>query len=227
MTAWPLAARTKKFCGVRFRVVSRGRSNRRYLWIHGDETTARDVLDAHLKTWKGKALLVQNDTRVIRSGAMTFDPNRMFTAEGLERNLRRLHPEASDAERARIHKLVAKDREKLLRELTPPKGGLLTVMHNNSRGYSVKDEVEISNEVSLPMPDAPNDFLLCTDPGDFEILKRSPFNVVLQNAPKGEDDGSFSRLAAARKIRYLNIEAAMGRAEAQRAMLDWAERNLP
>ena len=206
-----LAAGTKNYCGIRFQTISKGRSARRYFWIHGDETTARDVLTAHMKTFRGRALLVDNPARMIQAGALTFDPNRMFTEAGLERNLVRLNPQASEGERRRVHKMVAKDREKLLRALTPPSNGLLTVVHNNSRGYSVNDEVEISNDVSIPAPGDPNDFMLCTDVRDFALLKRSPFNVVLQNEAKGEEDGSLSRLAAARRIRYVNIEAAMGR----------------
>lgn len=221
-----LDAAPRKFCGIRFHTISNGRSARRYFWIHGDETTARDVLTAHMRKFKGRALLVDNPTRVVRAGELTFDPNRMFTEPGLERNLVRLNPGAAEAARRAIHTLVSKDREKLLRALTPPKDGLLTVLHNNSRGYSVKDEVDISNEVSLPAPDQPNDFMLCTDAADFQLLKTSPFNVVLQNEPKGEEDGSLSRLAAMRKIRYVNIEAAMGRADSQRAMLEWVETHL-
>lgn len=226
-SAATLAAGTKKYCGIRFRSIGNGRPARQYFWIHGDETTARDVLTAHLKQFRGRALLVENPTRVIKAGGLEFDPNRMFTEAGLERNLTRLNPEAGEAERRRIHKLVARDREKLLRALTPPSNGLLTVVHNNSRGYSVADEVPVSNDVSLAAAGTPNDFLLCTDPRDFALLKRSPFNVVLQSEPQGEEDGSLSRLAAARKIRYVNIEAAMGRAESQRAMLEWLEHNLP
>lgn len=222
-----LTAGTKKYCGIRFQTISKRGASRRYLWIHGDETTARDVLTGHMRKFRGKALLVDNPTRVIRVGELTFDPNRMFTELGLERNLARLNPKASEAERRRIHQLVAKDRGKLLQALTPPKNGLLTVLHNNSRGYSVKDEVEISNDVSLASPGQPNDFFLCTDPGDFAILKTSPFNVVLQIAAKGEEDGSFSRLAAARRIRYVNIETAIGREAEQRAMLEWMETRLP
>ncbi len=223
----PLAGGTKRYCGIRFRSISKGRSARRYFWIHGDETTARDVLTLHMARFRGRALLVENPTRVIESGALTFDPNRMFTEVGLERNLVRLNPGSTEGERRRIHKMVSRDREKLLRALTPPSNGLLTVVHNNSRGYSVNDEVAISNDVSLAAPGTPNDFLLCTDPGDFALLKRSPFNVVLQSEAKGEEDGSLSRLAAVRKIRYVNIEAAMGRAESQRTMLEWLEGNLP
>ena len=35
------------------------------------------------------------------------------------------------------------------------------------------------------------------------------------------------RLAAGRKIRYVNIECAKGRFESQRTMLEWLEHNLP
>jgi hypothetical protein len=205
----------------------RGRSARRYFWIHGDETTARDVLKAHLRLFHGRALLVDNPTRLIENGVLKFDPNRMFSEVGLERNLVKLNPEASESERRRIHRMVAKDRERLLQALTPPSGGLLTVVHNNSRGYSVKDEIENSNDVSVPAPGEPNEFMLSTNVDDFSLLRQSPFNVVLQNQPKGDEDGSLSRLAAARKIRYVNIEAAMGRDTAQRAMLEWVETHLP
>jgi len=225
--AGALPAAPKRYCGIPFVTISKGRSSRRYFWIHGDETTARDVLRAHMERFRGRALFVDNPTRVIQSGTMTFDPNRMFTEEGLERNLVRLNPDASEAERRRIHKLVGRDRNKLLRALTPPRNGLLTVLHNNSRGYSVKDEVPISNDVWMPAESEPNDFMLCTDPADFAILKRSPFNVVLQSQARGEEDGSLSRLAAARKIRYVNIEAATGRDASQRAMLEWVETHLP
>lgn len=217
----------KQYCGIPFDSIRRGRSPRRYLWIHGDETTASEVLRKHMQRYPGQALLVNNSGRVIHMEGLEFDPNRMFTTEALERNLLRLNPSASEESRKRVHRRVAKDREKLLRALRPPKNGLLTVVHNNSRGYSVKDEVEISNAVSLKMPDQPNDFMLCTDPDDFARLRESPFNVVLQNAAKGEDDGSLSRLAAARKIRYVNIEVALGRKDAQRAMLEWLETHLP
>lgn len=215
------------YCGIRFHAVANGRSPRRYFWIHGDELTARDVLLEHMKKFQGEALLVDNSTRVIHMGPLVFDPNRMFTEVGLERNLKRLNPESKDEDRQMVLKTVGKDRDELLRAITPPEDALLTVVHNNSRGYSVTDEVPISNDSWLANPDAPNDFMLCTNPKDFELLRKSPFNVVLQDAPKGVEDGSLSRLAAARKIRYVNIEAAKGRFDSQRAMLEWLERNLP
>jgi hypothetical protein len=100
-TAATLSAGTKKYCGIRFQEIRNGRSPRRYFWIHGDELTARDVLLGHMKRFQGRALLVDNPTRVIKMPPVEFDPNRMFTAVGLERNLKRLNPDATPEERQR------------------------------------------------------------------------------------------------------------------------------
>jgi hypothetical protein len=45
--------------------------------------------------------------------------------------------------------------------------------------------------------------------------------MVLQNLAPKEDDGSLSRLAARRGLRYVNIEAAHGNFQKQSEMLDW------
>ena len=81
--------------------------------------------------------------------------------------------------------------------------------------------------VSLRQPAEPHAFFLCTDPADFAILKTSPYNVVLQQHGPKQDDGSFSRLAAARGIRYVNLEVHLGETERQREMVNWVEWNLP
>ena len=70
-------------------------------------------------------------------------------------------------------------------------------------------------------------FFLCTDERDFEILAASPYNVVLQNRKPAADDGSLSRLAAARSLRYVNLETTLGYYEAQLERLEWLDRHLP
>ena len=50
---------------------------------------------------------------------------------------------------------------------------------------------------------------------------------MLQQKPATEDDGSLSRLAAARGVRYVNLETQMGQAERQKEMLEWLEWVLP
>ena len=75
--------------------------------------------------------------------------------------------------------------------------------------------------------DSPNEFFLCTDERDFELLSKGQYNVVLQNRTDVADDGSLSRFAARTGFRYLNIEAALGKFQIQSAMLEWADRTLP
>jgi hypothetical protein len=127
------------------------------------------------------------------------------------------------------HALDALDRgrPKLVHALTPPQGGLTFALHNNSEGYSVAEEVPISDQTSLRELLNPHAFFLCTDPRDFDVLKTSPYNVVLQQRAPSTDDGSLSRLAAARGFRYVNLEVALGQTERQKEMVWWLEWNLP
>ena len=126
-----------------------------------------------------------------------------------------------------VLRMLDKGRSRLIKAILPPSPGLLIAMHNNSRGYSVEDEVPISDEVSLNDRANPHEFMLATDPADFAALSKSPFNVVLQRNAPPEDDGSLSRLAAKQGVRYVNIEAGIGNVAKQQAMLGWLETNSP
>jgi hypothetical protein len=180
-----------------------------------------------MKRYKGTANLVKSKTRNIRLLDGVIDPNRLFSRAGAEANLRTLNPRWTPEKTARALDRLDRGREKTLRVLLPPKDGLLIALHNNSEGYSVKDEIAISDRISLGDEPHPHEFFLCTAASDFEILRTSAYNVVLQNRAPKQDDGSLSRLAAARGVRYVNLEVSLGNAEKQREMLDWAERRLP
>jgi hypothetical protein len=211
---------------VRFRVIRHGDSPHRYLFIHGNEETAREVLTAHMRQAKGIAYLVTGHDRYVPIESGKLDPNRMFSREGAEKNLRSLNPGWNDERlRQALHKLD-RGREKLVSRLLPPSGGRLMALHNNSQGYSVKDEVAASDQVSLKDADRPHEFFLCTDAGDFDILATSPYNVVLQRSAPKEDDGSLSRLAARRGVRYINLEVTLGERAKQEEMLGWLEAHL-
>ncbi len=215
-----------KMAGVPFRIVHRGKSPHRYLHIHGNETTARDVVMEQVNAHGGKALLIQSDTRYVPLKEGRVDPNRMFSREGAMKNLRLLNPQWSDARIAEGAKALEKDRHKFLSAILPPKGGRIVALHNNSNGYSVESEIAISDKTSLKDSSNPHEFFLATDPADYEKLAASPFNVVLQSTAPKEDDGSLSRLAARMDVRYVNLECALGKIERQRELLGWLEGNL-
>ncbi len=215
-----------KVAGIPFRILHRGKSPHRYLHIHGNETTAREVLTEQVKARGGTALLVQSDRRYVPLRGGRIDPNRMFSREGASKSLKALNPEWSEAQIADGALALERDRQRFLHAILPPKGGRIVALHNNSNGYSVESEVAISEKTSLMDASNPHEFFLATDPGDYEKLAASPFNVVLQNTAPKEDDGSLSRLAARMGVRYVNLECALGKIERQRELLRWLEEHL-
>jgi hypothetical protein len=212
--------------GAKFRILRNGRSARRYLLIHGNEETARGVLNRHIQAHEGIAYIIENHTRTIAIDSGQLDPNRMFSRVGAEANLKRLNPDWPADRIARSLDVLDRGRDRLVHDLLPPPGGVLIALHNNSSGYSVTDEVPISDETSIREPSNPHAFYLCTDPDDYRTLTASAYNVVLQKSAPKEDDGSLSRLAAARGVRYVNLEVGMGHSGRQKEMLDWLEWTL-
>lgn len=220
------APKEHRIGSIRFTELKNGKSNRRFLHVHGNETTAREVLRDHMARHRGAAFFVVSDKRNVEvQGGCLIDPNRMFSRIGAEKSMQRFN---RDAPATRINNCLAaldRDREKFVKKLLPPKGGVLIAMHNNSEGYSVNDELAISDQVALNDKDNPRDFMLATNEADFQVIAKSPFNVVLQKTVRNED-GSFSVLAASRGIRYVNIEAALGNKDKQAKMLAFLEAKL-
>ncbi|HYP05167.1 MAG TPA: hypothetical protein VER03_02945 [Bryobacteraceae bacterium] len=219
--------RRVRIASASFREIRNGQDRRRYIWIHGDERTAQDVLRLHIRSVNGRAFLIENDRRNISLTGGDLDPNRMFSRAGAEMNLRRLNPTWDNARVERALQQLDKDRNRFLARILPAgSGGLVVALHNNGPAYSVNDEVPISDSVALKDPAHPDEFMLCTARADFDKLSTGSFNVVLQEKAPPDDDGSLSRLCAARGVRYVNIEAAHGNGAGQAAMLQWLEKTL-
>jgi hypothetical protein len=211
---------------MRFHVLRRGHSGRRYLHIHGNEPTARDVLKRNMQSHAGVAYLIDNTDRYVTILGAKIDPNRLFSRIGADKNLRAQNPGITPDHLEAVLKFLDEHREELVGHLTPEHGDLLFALHNN-REYSVTEEIDQSDDTSIAQPDLPRNFFLCTDARDFTLLRKSPFNVVLQNRKPAEDDGSLSRLAARRGFRYVNLECAIGEFDAQMERVRWVEANLP
>jgi hypothetical protein len=211
--------------GVRFHVLRYGHSPRRYVVIHGDEDTAKDVMASYMSDHEGVAYIVTGKERNVEIDGLKIDPNRMFSREGAERSLRNLNSGVDVEKVIGVLDFLDKERGKLLKQLIPAHRSRLFALHNN-RDYSVKDELAASDQTSIRQPDLPRNFFLCTNPGDFQVLKESPYNVVLQTKPE-PDDGSLSRLAARRGFRYINLECALGDYEGQLQRVRWLDDHLP
>ena len=201
-------------------------SRRRYLLIHGDEATARQILVKHMQSHSGTAFLAENQTRTIPIDSGQIDPNRMFSRRGAEISLKSLNPGWSQAQLDAALDLLDREREPFLSTVLPSDGALMVALHNNTQ-YSFDSEAPVSDQSARNQPNQLHAFFLCTYPGDYALLAKSPYNVVLQRYMRAPDDGSLSRRAAARRLRYVNLEVGEGDAARQQEMLDWLEKNLP
>ena len=214
--------------GVQFKVIKNGESNRRFIWIHGDEKTAAMLLKRHLKDNYGTAFLIENSEREVFINGYVMDPNRIFSQAGAEKNLIKLNGIISKSAVDQTVDLIANDKEKFFDKITPPNGGLLIALHNNLRNYSIDEEIPFSTEVSLKNGKHPHhhNIFICTNRDDYNLLSRSPYNVVLQETQPEEDDGSLSWFAARKGVRFINIETRLGYLSIQTKMLQYVEEHL-
>ena len=214
------------FAGAKFNLVQNGDSPNRYIWLHGDEQTARMALEYHIGLYDGLAFFIESETREIPFKSTIVDPNRIFSRDGAYYALRKFKPGWQPGTLKMALDEIDKERESFLDILMPNKNGLLISLHNNFRGYNVHKEKGNSQRISIKKNENPRDFIICTNSSDFEILVSSPYNVVLQNELPERDDGSLSWEALRRNVRYLNIETRLGYLSKQKAMLKYIEDNL-
>ena len=211
---------------IQFKVIQNGDSDRRYIWLHGDEQTARMALENHMKKNQGKAFLVEGILRESEFFGGIIDPNRIFSSLGAKENIQKYNPKWSKNKKRDLLLKIDKDRESFFKTIFPQNGNLLVALHNNYKGYSVKKELAKSDAKSIKKDQNPRDFFICTNRNDFEILSRSPFNVVLQEKLPKKDDGSLSWAAIRNNVRYVNIETRLGWLSQQKKMLNFIEENL-
>ena len=214
------------FAGAKFNLVQNGDSPNRYIWLHGDEQTARMALEYHIGLYNGLAFFIESETREIPFKSTIVDPNRIFSRDGAYYALRKFKPDWQPGTLKMALDEIDGERESFLDILMPNKNGLLISLHNNFRGYNVHKEKGNSQRISIKKNENPRDFIICTNSSDFEILVSSPYNVVLQNELPERDDGSLSWEALRRNVRYLNIETRLGYLSKQKAMLKYIEDNL-
>jgi hypothetical protein len=215
-----------QIAGIKFKIIQNGDGDRRYIWLHGDEQTARMSLENHMKNNEGRAFLVQGNVREADFFGGIIDPNRIFSVEGAKANIQKYNRKWSRAKKAETLEMINRDRDSFLEKILPQNGGLLIALHNNYQGYNMKTEIPLSDEISIKKDQNPRDFFICTDRGDYDILAQSPFNVVLQEKLPKKDDGSLSWAAMRYGVRYVNIETRLGWLSQQKKMLNYLEDHL-
>lgn len=214
------------FIGTRFDIIQNGDTPNRYIWLHGDEQTARMALEYHIDRYGGIAFFIDSKTREIPFESTMIDPNRIFSRKGTYHALRKFKPDWQPGTLKKALDIIDAERNTFLDILMPSKRGVLISVHNNFRGYNVHIEKDKSQRVSIKPDQNPRDFIICTDSNDYDSLSDGPFNIVLQNIFPDHDDGSLSWEALRRGVRYLNIETRLGYLTQQKKMLSFVESNL-
>jgi hypothetical protein len=149
-----------------------------------------------------------------------FDPNRIFSDQGLEQTLR-FHGGYSNA----AHAAVLGLRTAIIDELQIHRARMVVALHNNGTGhYTIKNYLPGAEQeaqaraVHVDASADPGDFFLVTQRMAYDSLCESGFGVVLQN-DVACDDGSLSHFFSQRLPLYVNVEARFGHEQEQRAML--------
>ncbi len=192
-----------------------------FINVHSNEKTATDAARQMLSLYGGTLITINNgDERNIRfnmaNNSYSFDPNRMFSRNGLSTSLNLLGKSSVRAinEGVRFAQFVLK---------LIPDSSLLVALHNNrDDSYSVTDYLKklktFATEVYLNKEADPDDFILTTNDSLYTVFKQNNVNAVLQNA-SAEDDGSLSIYYGKMKKPYINIEAQFGHLEEQMRMI--------
>lgn len=150
-----------------------------------------------------------------------FDPNRIFTNNGIEDTLRRQGGTYSEE----AHKAVF-EFARVLILLVEPFRRRVVALHNNTNGnYSIStylpggsEEANARSHFTNPDYDS-DDFFLTTSWSLYQSLKKLEYNVVLQ-AFNPVDDGSLSVYCANLcRAGYVNVEAQHGHQAIQTEML--------
>ena len=214
------------FVGTKFNIIQNGDTPNRYIWLHGDEQTARMALEHHVHHYGGIAFFIDSKSREITFESTMIDPNRIFSRKGAYHALRKFKPNwQSDALKRALDRIDS-ERDTFLDILMPSKDGVLLSVHNNFRGYNVHSEKDKSQRIAIKPDQNPRDFIICTNADDFEALSSGPYNIVLQNTFPEKDDGSLSWEAIRRGVRYLNIETRLGYLTQQKKMMSFVQNTL-
>ena len=198
-----------------------------WVQIHENELTvpevALKVLDSLQKGCivRWQHVQTRNVQFVMNDSLYMFDPNRIFTPEGVVATLE---------SQSRFDSAAAKYVEDLGKQFTGTfinQQRLVIAMHNNSDGgdlhigsYASGGIFEAdASEVNINPTLDKDDFFYVTDRRFFDYLGRKGFNVMLQNNATVTNDGSLSVYCGMRSIPYLNIEAQLGHEAEQKRMM--------
>lgn len=199
-----------------------------YINLHADETTSIQAAQALLEKEGGLLVKIENNNKRnirfrLKGRYYTFDPNRIFSREGIMQTLStfgRINPEAIDE----IDKFA-----KRLLQCIPPNPSCIVALHNNTDGKfginSYLPGADRQKDARLVYADSlqdEDDIFLTTDSLLYHRLARENFNSIWQDNINVKRDGSLSVYCGERNIMYLNCETQHGKNSQHLTMLQAA-----
>lgn len=197
-----------------------------FLNLHDDENTAVEAARFALEHFGGRLIELQHTgERNVRFSlgdtSYAFDPNRIFTANGIDSTLAR-HGSSSGA----AADVVATFADTVVSILELESLSTVATVHNNSdERYSARsytDDGPYASDarfVHIAAGSDADDFFFVTTQELYDDLRAAGFNVVMQDNALVTDDGSLSVLCGKLDIPYVNAEAQQGHLEEQQKML--------
>ena len=197
-----------------------------FVSLHDDENTAAQVAREYiardggrlveLRHGRGRNVAIRHDGH-----RHWFDPNRMFTSEGLSRSLAYFLA-LSD----RNMKTASAFAAEVERIINAQAGGTIISMHNNTEDrLSINDYRkgaiygDNTREIAIGNGQDTDDYFFTTHEGVFRALADRGFHAALMEEFPPNDMGSLAFLARRNNSHYVVIEAQHGHLQHQREML--------
>jgi len=185
--------------------------------LHDDEMTSVNAGQQFLEKHGGLMIKIENNNKrnirfKLAGRNYTFDPNRIFSRQGISKSLEEL----SVLNNTAIDE-IEKFANRIL-QLIPENPSCIIALHNNTEGqYSIasyfrgnKREKDAKKVYANSLQDE-DDLFLTTDSLLYHRLTGENYNCILQDNEKANKDGSLSVYCGERNIRYLNCETQHGK----------------
>lgn len=203
-----------------------------FINLHADEMTSVQAATRMLEEEGGMLIRIDNNRKRnirFRLGGRyyQFDPNRIFSREGIGQTLRQLGATSPAAINA-----VDGFAQRLL-QLIPSSAKYVVALHNNTEGkFGVSsylpgaDRQLDARKVYADSLQDDDDIYFTTDSLLYERLAAKRYNTILQDNLNVKRDGSLSVYCGERNIPYLNCETQHGKVQQYAEMIRFASRQI-
>lgn len=197
-----------------------------YINVHDSEPTSVEAAKKILERNGGTLIKIENNHQRnirfrLKNLTYTFDPNRIFSREGINQTLRnygRINKQATDE--------IEKFAQRLL-QLIPDSTSCIIALHNNAnQAFSIESYLaghEKQFDARAVYADSLqdiDDIALTTDSLLYQKMADNRYNTIWQDNKNAKKDGSLSIYCGERNRRYINIETEHGKLNQHIEMLE-------